>query len=70
MYAATIVGDLEQLEPAILDDNVELSSPGIDGIFRFNTDGTLDRGLAVLRVGSGGFHVIDPAPTTFEGHGS
>jgi ABC-type branched-subunit amino acid transport system substrate-binding protein len=43
---------------------------GVDGIFRFNTDGSLDRGLAVLRVGAGGFHVIDPAPTTFEGHGS
>ncbi len=40
---------------------------GVDGIFRFNVDGTVDRGLAVLAVGSGGtFHVIDPAPHTFQ----
>jgi branched-chain amino acid transport system substrate-binding protein len=40
---------------------------GIDGIFRFNPDGTSERGLAVLSVESnGGFAVLDPAPTTFQ----
>ena len=29
---------------------------GIDGLFRFRADGTNERGLAVMRVGSGGRH--------------
>jgi ABC-type branched-subunit amino acid transport system substrate-binding protein len=43
---------------------------GVDGIFRFNVDGSVDRGLAVLGVHPGGFTVIDPAPPTFQAHGS
>lgn len=40
---------------------------GVDGIFRFTADGTIERGLAVLAVAPGGtFRVIDPAPKTFE----
>ena len=39
---------------------------GIDGIFRFNANGTSERGLAVLAVSPDGFRVIDPAPHTFE----
>ncbi len=39
---------------------------GIDGIFRFNADGTSERGLAVLGVAPDGFQVVDPAPRTFE----
>ena len=38
---------------------------GIDGLFRFRSDGTNDRGLAVLRVTSGGPQVISPAPKSF-----
>jgi branched-chain amino acid transport system substrate-binding protein len=38
---------------------------GIDGLFRFRSDGTNDRGLAVLRVASGGPQVISPAPKSF-----
>jgi ABC-type branched-subunit amino acid transport system substrate-binding protein len=38
---------------------------GIDGIFRFRPDGTNERGLAVLRVGSTGGQVISPAPHSF-----
>ena len=38
---------------------------GVDGIFRFNMDGSTDRGLAVLEIGPGGATVIDPAPTSF-----
>jgi branched-chain amino acid transport system substrate-binding protein len=40
---------------------------GIDGLFRFRTDGTNDRGLAVLRVTPGGPQVISPAPKSFGG---
>jgi ABC-type branched-subunit amino acid transport system substrate-binding protein len=38
---------------------------GIDGIFRFRSDGTNQRGLAVLRVTSAGGEVISPAPRSF-----
>jgi branched-chain amino acid transport system substrate-binding protein len=38
---------------------------GIDGIFRFKTDGTNERGLAVLRVAPGGGQVVNPAPKAF-----
>jgi ABC-type branched-subunit amino acid transport system substrate-binding protein len=40
---------------------------GVDGIFRLNLDGTVERGLAVLAVQPGGtFKVVDPAPHTFQ----
>jgi ABC-type branched-subunit amino acid transport system substrate-binding protein len=38
---------------------------GIDGIFRFKSDGTNERGLAVLRVGPTGGQVVSPAPHSF-----
>jgi len=38
---------------------------GIDGIFRFNRNGTNDRGLAVMRVTSGGGQVVSEPPRTF-----
>ena len=39
---------------------------GTDGIFRFSTDGVIERGLAVVQVERDGLVEIDPAPTTFE----
>jgi len=38
---------------------------GIDGIFRFRSDGTNERGLSVLRVAPSGGQVIGPAPKSF-----
>jgi len=38
---------------------------GIDGVFRFRSDGTNQRGLAVMRVTASGPLVIGPAPRTF-----
>lgn len=38
---------------------------GVDGIFRFNPDGTTERGLAILEIRPTGAVVIDPAPTSF-----
>jgi ABC-type branched-subunit amino acid transport system substrate-binding protein len=38
---------------------------GIDGIFRFRTDGTNERGLAVLRVAPGGSQVVSQPPKAF-----
>jgi ABC-type branched-subunit amino acid transport system substrate-binding protein len=43
---------------------------GISGIFRFNPDGTSERGLAVLAISADGFTTVDPAPTTFQKQGS
>ena len=42
------------------------SGRGRDGIFRFLSDGTAERGLAVLRLRQRDAVVIDPAPTTFQ----
>jgi len=38
---------------------------GIDGIFRFRSDGTNQRGLAVLRIAPSGGEVISAAPRAF-----
>jgi ABC-type branched-subunit amino acid transport system substrate-binding protein len=43
---------------------------GVDGIFRFRDNGSIERGLSVLAVRPGGFEVVSPAPTTFEKKGS
>lgn len=52
-------------------DRARLTAPrgfaGIDGIFRFRSDGLVERGLAVLEVRQNGFKVIDPAPAAFIG---
>jgi ABC-type branched-subunit amino acid transport system substrate-binding protein len=38
---------------------------GIDGLFRFRADGTNERGLAVMRVGSGGAQAAAGSPKSF-----
>jgi hypothetical protein len=48
---------------ALMDPN---GFAGISGIFRFNTDGTSERGLAILEVQPDGFHIMSPAPKTFQ----
>ncbi|HWY62715.1 MAG TPA: penicillin-binding protein activator [Rhizomicrobium sp.] len=50
-------------QAALMDPN---GFSGVDGIFRFNTDGTSERGLAVLEVAPDGFHVVSPPPKTFQ----
>ena len=39
---------------------------GVDGIFRFKADGTVERGLAIMEVHDGFVDVRDPAPTSFD----
>jgi ABC-type branched-subunit amino acid transport system substrate-binding protein len=39
---------------------------GLDGIFRFRPDGTVERGLAVMQFRSGQAVVLEPAATTFD----
>jgi branched-chain amino acid transport system substrate-binding protein len=43
---------------------------GIDGLFRFRTDGTNQRGLAVLRVAPSGGQIISPPPKSFGASGT
>ena len=38
---------------------------GVDGLFRLLSDGTCERGLAILEVREGGPQMIDPAPSSF-----
>ena len=38
---------------------------GIDGLFRFRTDGTNERGLAVMRVSPTGGQIVSPPPRAF-----
>ena len=38
---------------------------GIEGLFRFNSDGTPERGLVVMEIQPSGAVVADPAPTSF-----
>jgi len=42
---------------------------GIDGLFRFRSDGTNERGLAVLRVTPSGAQTISPPPRSFGASG-
>jgi branched-chain amino acid transport system substrate-binding protein len=42
---------------------------GIDGLFRFRSDGTNERGLAVLRVTPSGPQIVAPAPRSFGASG-
>ncbi|HSZ75732.1 MAG TPA: penicillin-binding protein activator [Rhizomicrobium sp.] len=51
---------------ALVDPN---GFAGVDGIFRFNPDGTAERGLAILSVTPDGFEVVHRAPQTFEAAG-
>ena len=52
---------------AIADPN---GFAGIDGIFRFRSDGMTERGLAVMEVSSGGqLNVVSPAANTFQAQG-
>jgi len=51
-------------------DRAALTNPngfnGMDGIFRFNPNGLVERGLAVLEIRNGEIREIDPAPKTFQ----
>jgi len=40
---------------------------GVNGVFRFTSDGLNERGLAVLKVDKGDAVVVDPAPRSFGG---
>ena len=43
---------------------------GIDGLFRFRSDGTNERGLAVMRVSPTGGQIVSPPPRAFGASGT
>ena len=53
----------QRFTPEVLTNSAGFA--GVDGIFRFRSDGTNDRGLAVLRVTATGGEIISPAPRAF-----
>ncbi len=54
-------------QAALMDPN---GFAGVNGIFRFNPDGTSERGLAVMEITPAGPVVVSPAPTTFQSKNS
>lgn len=54
-------------QAALMDPN---GFAGVNGIFRFQPDGTSERGLAVMELTSSGPVVVSPAPTTFQRPGA
>jgi len=40
---------------------------GVEGLFRFDPSGIPERGLEIMEIDRGGFRVVSPAPTVFEG---
>jgi ABC-type branched-subunit amino acid transport system substrate-binding protein len=71
--AVALVAALVKTQGAQRFSNQVLTSSsgfaGIDGLFRFRSDGTNQRGLAVLRVTPGGAEVINPPPRAFGSSG-
>jgi ABC-type branched-subunit amino acid transport system substrate-binding protein len=53
----------QRFAPDVLTNSSGFS--GIDGLFRFRADGTNERGLAVMRVGSGGGVPVAGSPKSF-----
>lgn len=47
----------------------ETGFAGIDGLFRFLPDGTIERPLAVLEINRRGFQIVDAAPSAFPSFG-
>jgi len=67
--AISLAVSLSQNAPGQRYTTSQLTRPsgfsGVDGLFRLLSDGTSERGLAILEVREGGPQVIDPAPSSF-----
>ena len=70
-YDATLLATILAANPAGPDfSTTALTEPsgfsGVDGIFRFKTDGTVERGLSIMEIGYGRAEEREPAPTSFD----
>ncbi len=43
---------------------------GVNGVFRFKSDGTIERALAIAEINNGQVQIVDPAPKSFGSGGS
>jgi branched-chain amino acid transport system substrate-binding protein len=72
--AAALVAALVKTQgPQRFSEQVLTSSSGfagIDGLFRFRSDGTNERGLAVMRVNPSGSQIVSPPPRAFGASGT
>ena len=69
--AVALVAALVKTQGAQRFSETTLTNPsgftGIDGLFRFRSDGTSERGLAVHRISGSGSAIIAPPPKAFSG---
>ncbi len=69
-YDAVALAALMAREPGRGDPQGFIEQPGgfsgVDGVFRFRPDGTIERALAVYTIQGGQFRVISPAPGQFD----
>ena len=67
--AVSLVAALVKTQGANRFSEEVLTNPsgfqGTDGIFRFRSDGTSERGLAVMEIQRGSARVVNPAPRSF-----
>lgn len=70
-YDAVALAAMLAREPGRGDAQRFIEQPGgfngVDGLFRFRPDGTIERALAVYTIQGGQFRVISPAPEQFDG---
>ena len=71
--AVSLVAALVQTQGGQRFAQTTLTNPsgfrGVDGVFRFQTDGTIDRGLAVLEINGGAARIVSPSPQSFSSAG-
>lgn len=71
--AVTLAAALSRIQGGTAFTNQTLTTTdgfsGVDGIFRFRQNGTIQRGLAILEIGNGQVRVRDPAPRSFAAGG-
>jgi branched-chain amino acid transport system substrate-binding protein len=58
----------QRYSPSVLTNKSGFN--GADGVFRFRSDGTSERGLSVLQINNGAATPISPAPHSFSGSAS
>lgn len=63
--AALMTANLGRIDRSVIEDRNGFL--GVDGLFRLNPDGRVERGLALYTVRNGQFEVLDPAPMRFDG---
>lgn len=63
--AAAFVRSGQPLTRATLENSNGFA--GVDGIFRFRSDGTVERGLAIKEITREGAYQVAPSPTSFSG---